>query len=48
MNIYFVAIVALIYLATSIDLYLKGAMGYALMFFSYAIANVGLIISMKG
>jgi len=48
MPIYLVAIVALIYLGTSVSLLFKEDLGLSLMFFSYAVANVGLIISMRG
>lgn len=48
MNIYLVGLVALIYVGTAVDLYLKHDQGLALMFLSYAVANVGLIMSMRG
>ena len=48
MNIYLIGLVALIYLGTAVDLYLKHDQGLAIMFLSYAVANVGLIMSMRG
>ena len=35
------------YLATAVDLYLRGQVGLALAFAGYALANVGLIMSVK-
>ena len=41
------AITAVLYLATSVDQFIKGSPGMALAFLAYAVANVGFIWAMK-
>ena len=42
-----ILLVTLCYVLTSIDLVASGKLGYALMFFAYALANVGVIWSLN-
>lgn len=39
--------VTLAYLGTAIDLYIKQDMGHSLMFFGYAIANLGIVRALE-
>jgi hypothetical protein len=41
-------VITCLYGFTSLDLAIGGQQGLALMFFAYAVANVGLILATKG
>lgn len=47
MSEWLLAATGIAYLATAVDLYLRGQPGLALTFAGYAIANVGLIMAIK-
>lgn len=42
-----ILVVGAVYLAVSVDQYLKGCPGMALAWFGYAVANVGLAMNSK-
>lgn len=48
MSEWLIAACALAYLLTAADLAVRGQWGMALTFAAYALANVGLILSIKG
>ena len=45
MTVWLPAIVAVLYLLTSVEFTFEGRWGWALVYFSYALANVGLIFA---
>ena len=47
MSEWLLAATGIAYLATAVDLYLRGQPGMALAFAGYALANVGLIMAVK-
>jgi hypothetical protein len=48
MSGYLIGAVTLAYVATAVDLYLSGRVGLAICFAGYSVANVGLILDLKG
>lgn len=47
MSEWLLAATGVAYLVTAVDLYLRGQVGLALTFAGYALANVGLIMTVK-
>jgi len=47
MSTWLIAIIGVVYLVVSIDLYLKSQIGLSIAFFGYAIGNVGLYLEAK-
>lgn len=47
MSQFLIVITGLIYLGVAIDQYFKGGIGQAVMFFGYAIGNVGIYLTAK-
>lgn len=41
-----VVLVTVAYFGTTVDLFMKGQTGFAIMFFGYSIANVGLLYAL--
>lgn len=48
MSVWLVGLCTVAYFVTSIDLYLKGQVGHAVMFAAYGVANIGLIAAIRG
>jgi len=47
MSTWAIALCGLLYLATAVDLYLKGKYGLSLTFLAYAVGNVGLLMAAR-
>jgi hypothetical protein len=48
MSTWLIIVVTIIYGATALSLLLENKMGHSIMFASYAAANVGIILAMRG
>jgi len=47
MSTWLIAAMGLVYLIVAVDQFFKGGLGQAIMFFGYAIGNLGLVIVAK-